>query len=205
MSNTDSLNEQDSAFTDFEVFVEPFAFSRPAGPAAVYDFNIPPSVSQSPSDVGTYIADATAALKRTGMGISPKSTFQGYPPIKGSQLTTVAGPLTRSPLKGIQINSVDVAFWVASGFGANALTVSLYATNFIDNAAPIVTTLINAASGPPANLPVNAYKKNFAVPNPGFLVTPDTEVILSVQLATNVVLTNIRFYGCFLKCSLNLN
>lgn len=148
----------------------------------------------------TSVANTSDPLALPGSG-SPD--YQGFPPIPGASLATLAGPLVGAALKGIQIDSVDVIYQVLTDATAVAATIGLTKTVFSNLVAPVVTNLITlGANGLPVVIGAQPQVTNVAVASPEMIVGADTEVLLNINLTGGTAGT-IKFYGAVIKSHYN--
>jgi hypothetical protein len=200
--NTDSVLEQNSAMSDFEVNAvgeDLLDVNNSLSYQGNNQILLVPSAS-----INTWV-NVGALLKRTGSSFNPLG-MRGYPPYLGKNLPTLINPLTRSVPKGVQINSVDVLI----GSNANltfttAPQFGLWVTNYIDNAAPIATPLIPlGTNGIPATYNSIWRKTNIPVAVPNFLITSGSDVVANLTAVTPGP-GQLFLNGFIFHCSFNLN
>jgi hypothetical protein len=130
--------------------------------------------------------------------------YQGFPPILGANMTTLAGATNGPQPKGIQIDSIDVIYQVLTDATAVAATIGLTATVFSNLVAPVVTNLIALGNnGLPVVIGAQPQVTNVPVPTPAMIVATDTEVLLNINLTGGSAGT-IAFYGAVIKAHYNL-
>lgn len=135
--------------------------------------------------------------------VSGSPNYQGFPPIPGASMATLAGPTTGAQLKGIQIDSVDVIYQVLTDATAVAATMGLTKTVFANLTAPVVTNLIAlGANGLPVIIGAQPQVKNVAVTTPAMILASDTEVLLNINLTGGTAGT-IKFFGAVVKAHYN--
>lgn len=230
MSQSDGQWTQDTPFTDMEVFVGATEFKDLAGLATFASAGAGLlTLNLAATQAGNFFANVTALLKRTGVFATPALTQQqygtslslpgpqaslansndpegirGFPPYLASQMPTLKGAQVGAVPKGVQINSVDLLYAVAT-VNATLAQMGLTATNFVDNVAPAVTNIIAlGANGMPVAFRALPYRFNVAVAAPAMIVTADSEVILNIKL-TAAAGGTAQLYGAVLKCSFNFN
>lgn len=147
----------------------------------------------------TTVANTSGSLALPGSG-SPY--YQGFPPIPGTTMATLAGPVTGAAAKGIQIDSIDVIYQVLT-LAAAAATVGLTSTVFANLVAPVVTNIIAlGAHSLPTAIGAHPQVTNVPVTTPAMTVGIDTEVLLNVNLTAGATGT-INFYGVVIKAHYN--
>jgi hypothetical protein len=171
-----------------------------------------PALSQSQYGTAASLPGPTAVS-----GTSDPEGIRGFPPFPAgapaatppyydyagspSRLATLVGPQTGPVPKGIQVNSVDVIYVLASTLTLGQL--GLTSTSFVNNVAPVVASLITLGSNLVNTAQAQPYRVNVPVSNPAFIVTQDSELILNVKLTPAGGVASL--YGCVLKCSYNFN
>jgi hypothetical protein len=147
------------------------------------------------------VANTSGPLALPGSGAP---YYQGFPPIPGASMATLAGPVTGPSQKGIQIDSVDAIYQVLTDATAVAATIGLTKTNFANLVAPAVTNLIAlGAHSLPVVIGAQPQVTNVAVTTPAMIVAADTEVLLNINLTGGTAGT-IKFYGAVVKAHYNL-
>jgi len=148
------------------------------------------------------VSGTSGPLSLPGSG-SPN--YQGFPPIPGASMATLAGPVSGPSVKGIQIDSTDVIYQVLADATAVAATVGLTKTTFSNLAAPVVTNLIAlGANGLPVVIGAQPQVTNVAVASPAMIQAADTEVLLNINLTGGTAGT-IKFFGAVIKAHYNFN
>ena len=154
------------------------------------------------------VAGPTTVANTSG----PLALPPGIPPITAANMTTIAGSLSgtgtgiqRGPVpKGMQIDSVDVIYSVATNALSTA-TIGLTKTVFVGGVAPAVTNLIAlGANGLPTAAAAQPYVTNVAVTSPAMITSADAEIVLNINLTTPAGGTAV-FYGCVFHCHYNFN
>ena len=231
MGNTDGQWTQDTPSTDMEIFVGASEFqdtsanaTRSVGGLGLWSLNL------ANSKAGTFYADISAMLKRTGVyasaardqqqfgtaagvpgpslvsGTGGPEGITGYPPMLASQMPTLKGPTIGPVPKGVYITSVDLIYQV-TGLALTLASCGLTDTTFVNNVAPAVTARIPAgANGMATATQAQPYKVNVPMPlaQQVFPTASGTETILNVNLTTGATGTAL-FYGAVLHCAFNLN
>ena len=230
MPGTDSTWNQDSPNSDLEIFVGPMEWVD-ASLNAVFgaDGNNVPYLNVAVSKSSALFADATAALKRTGVYATPALSQQqfgtaaslpgptqvantsdpegirGYPPFAASVLPTLVGPQGGAIKKGIQVNSIDILYTVGGSGSLTSLLTSLLSITFIPGSAtaPVTLALQNQTG---AALAAGAVIQKVSIPvtTPAFLVTTDTQLYFRIPVTTSAT-ASFSLYGSVLKCSYNFN
>lgn len=125
----------------------------------------------------------TANFPLTGNLFTTPGPRVGRPPFTGlSQLS----PQTVAPAKGINIQQISVIYAVNTT-AITVPTVGLAATQYVNNVAPTITTLIPNATN---NLQTAAQAQPYVIPvpvpvaNQGFVVTPNTIVSIEFDFTT---------------------
>ena len=222
--------QQDTPFTDGQIFLGPGDFSYQGGAQGVA-YAIPGNglYYLNLNGVGNayyYVANlndkillrtGTAPLNQSQFGTAasvpgPSSiantsdplNLSGMPPIKKANLPALTGGYNGYVSKGFQVNWIDVVY----STGANALAnaqIGLTATKFANNVAPVVTNLIAYGNNSlPLAAQTNPYVTRVNVANPSFIVTTDTAVQLFIELLTGAT-GSTQFYGAFVGVSFNFN
>ena len=127
----------------------------------------------------------------------------GRPPFAGSSQLT---PLTAPRPKGLFFKQLNVAYIVNTA-NASVPTVGLTAIQYGHNVAPVVTTLIaNATNNLQTAFQANPYVVAVPVPvaNQGFIVTPNTSVVVEFDITTGAAAT-VDVLGFYLVCGFNYN
>lgn len=232
MPNTDQFWQGDTPFPDQEIFVGATEFkdlsavaTLASAAAGLLTLNLATAAA------GNFIANITAALKRTGVFAStnlfqqqygtsaslpgpqqslPNSNdpegIRGFPPFTAAQLPTLIGAAHGAVAKGITVTSIDILYSIGAVNAALA-QCGLTNTNFIDNnaATPTVANLIAlAANSMPVAFRTNYYRFNVPVPTAAqqMLTSFDSELIANVKLTAGSGGT-INFYGIVAKCNFN--
>lgn len=138
----------------------------------------------------------------SALPVSGAPNFQGFPPFPGSQMATLAGPMTGPTPKGIQIDSIDVIYSVLT-LDAAAAEVTLFGVAFVNGEAPVTTTFLNNA-GLALTAAANPYVVNTPNPTPEMLVTADNEINCLINFTAGATGT-VAFYGVVLHCHFNFN
>jgi len=230
MSHTDTTWTQSQANTDLEIFVGACEFKDSAGLATFAAAAGLLSLNLAATQAGTFFADVTAFLRRTGMLATPTNAQNqfgtaaaqpgpssvagtsgplalsggGFPPLTGANLPTVKGPVTGATSKGLQLNSIDVIY---SNTVANlgVATIGVQKTKFADTTAPVVADILAlAANGLPVAFQATPHVKNVAIASPAMLTDTQSEVTVNVNLTAGAGST-VKFYGVNLHLSYNFN
>jgi hypothetical protein len=147
------------------------------------------------------VVNTSGPLALPGSG-SPN--YQGFPPIPGASVATLAGASVGAAQKGIQIDSIDIIYQVLT-LAASAATVGLTKTVFANGVAPAVTNLIAlGANGLPTAVAAQPVVTNVLVSTPAMIIASDTEVILNINLTAGATGT-VKFYGAVIKAHFNFN
>lgn len=231
MSHTDTTWTQSQANPDLEIFVGASEFKDLAGFASVASAGAGLlALSLPATDAGTFFADITAFLRRTGVlatAASAQSQFGtaaaqpgpssvagtsgplaltngGFPPLKGAQMATKGSIATGPTAKGLQLNSIDVVYTIPTA-NPSVATIGITKTKYVDNVAPAVTNILAlGANGLPTAFRATPYVKNIAITNPAMLTDKCSEVIVNVNITAGAGST-VLFYGVNLYCSYNFN
>lgn len=125
----------------------------------------------------------------------------GRSPFTGSSQLT---PQTAVRAKGIAIKQLNVIYAVNTT-AITVPTVGMFATQFPNNSAPVVTTLIAQATN---GLAVAAQAQPYTIPVPvpvaqaGFIITPNTIVTVDFEFTTGAS-GNVDVLGFSLSCAFN--
>lgn len=152
--------------------------------SGVQEFTQITSIPSGTSIVVAKLVNAhTANFPLTANLFTTPGPRTGRPPFTGlSQLT----PQTVSPPKGINVQQLTVLYAVNTT-AITVPTVGMAATQYFNNAAPTITTLIANATN---NLQTAAQVQPYVIPvpvpvaNQGFLVTPNTVVTVEFDFTT---------------------
>lgn len=133
--------------------------------------------------VNKLVSPHTANFPLTGNLFTTSGPRVGRPPFTGlSQLT----PQTAAPPKGINIQQIAIIYAVNTT-AITVPTVGVFATQYFNNVAPTVTTLIaQATNGLATASQAQPYVIPVPVPiaNQGFIVTPNTVVSVEFDFTT---------------------
>lgn len=215
MPGTDGYWNQDTPYTDMEIFVGASEFKDIANLATVASASSGLfTLNLAAGAAGNFCADVTAAIKRTGVYATPALTqeqygtaasqpgptlvsgtsdpegIRGYPPYLSSTLATLRGPVSGPVPKGVQLNSVDVIYNV-TGLAASLAQIGVFATNFVDGVAGNVVNLITlGANGLPTAIRTTVYRFNIPVPTgAGAVAAPYFMTLSGTELSIQVKLT----------------
>ena len=229
MPTTEQFWQSNTAFTDMQIFIDPYHIFAASGAATLTRdgsglVNLAIGASQTcvfeafftpKTRTGMY---ATPALDQEQFGTAasqpgpslvantsgPLALKPGFPPILAANMATL-GNIQRGPIpKGIQINSIDAIYSVA-GAALTLATIGVTKTVFANNAAPVVTSLLaNAANGLPTATQAQPYVTNVPLTTIAFLTDNDVEPIIELDLTTAAG-GSVKLYGLIARCSFNFN
>lgn len=235
MSDTTGRWTQQTPNTDLQIFLGASELFDVAGvathassAAGLFTLNLASTAA------GTFFANITAALKRTGQlataqidqrqfgtaanvpgpssvsGTSgPKALPQGFPLVGlAAQLPTVAGPVTGAAGKGIYVTSLDVIYEVNT-VNASLATIGLTTTSFVNGAAPTIKSLLAlGANGLPTAFGTagDPAVTNIAISssNQVMITAKDSNLLVNLNLTAGSGGT-IKLHGIVANCSYNLN
>jgi hypothetical protein len=126
----------------------------------------------------------------------------GRPPFTGSSNLT---PQTGVRAKGVAFKQLNVIYAVNTA-PITVPTVGLFATQFINGVAPTVTTLIaQATNGLATAVQAQPYVIPVPVPvaNQGFIITPNTIVVIEFDFTNGTTATAVDVIGFSLNCAFN--
>lgn len=227
MSQTDGQFTQDTPFADLQIFRGPSDWLDTSSHAVytqsggLYYLHLPAT------NAATFVTDCMI-LQRTGIYATPALTQEqfgtaaslpgpttvahtsdpegvvSYPPFLAAALPTLAGPHTGPVAKGMMLTSVDVIYRV-NALAAGTPTFGVTATVFANTTAPVTTNLIASdTNGLQTAVNANPYVINIPVTTPGFIITPDTELLSTFNITGGATGT-VDFFGTVAHYSFNFN
>jgi hypothetical protein len=139
-------------------------------------------------------------------GFTTPAGVTGRPPFAG---TTSLSPVVAPRPKGLQINSLIFNYAVVNGSSAlTTNTAGVTATQFVNGAAPTITTLLTTAQNGLQTAAVGTagfvYTTPVLISSPAFTVTPNTEVIVEWNVVTPAAST-VAIYGVTANVTFNYN
>ena len=134
----------------------------------------------------------------------PLALKPGFPPLTAAQLPTLGAIQTGPIPKGFQIDSVDVCYQVST-VNASLAQFGLYTNQIKNGVANSPTALVAlGTNGLATAFNANPYVKNIVNPSPAMIVTPDTFIVVQVNLTAGSGGT-IKFWGIEVYGHFNYN
>lgn len=221
---------QDSPLTDGQIFIEPFALLN-QGFAGIGTSNLGSNspenslIFSAPSSNGYVLASlrfllrtgfapnyqeqfGTAALKpgpSTVANTSDPLNLVGMPPTPRASLATLTGGPNGFVAKGIRIDYVDVAYNIATN-PLSSFLIGISTNKYVDNVATVSTSLLNIANnGLQTAVRANNYVTRVIPTNATFITSPDTKVIIQLQLVNGAAAAVVEIFGLTVGVSFNFN